>query len=86
MALNLQTFKIWLEPGKNILWAFTVVAKNSIATAVLGILGSKTPLAVVRCLLSTVIVALILTSSWSARYRQRQNQVVSAALNASANL
>jgi hypothetical protein len=57
MSLNPQTFRIWLEPRKNILWVFTVVAKNAIATVVLGMLGSKTPLAVVRCLLSTVIVA-----------------------------
>jgi hypothetical protein len=63
MSLNPQTFRIWLEPGKNIVWGFTVVAKNAIATVVLEILGSKTPLAVVRCLLTTMILAFMLASS-----------------------
>lgn len=67
MSLNPWTFRIWLEPGKNIVWGFTVVAKNAIATVVLGILGSKTPLAVVRCLLSTMIVAFMLASSAECR-------------------
>jgi FtsP/CotA-like multicopper oxidase with cupredoxin domain len=60
MSLSPQTLRIWLEPGKNILLGFTVVAKNAIVTVVLGILGSKTPLAVLRCLLSTIIVAFMM--------------------------
>ena len=60
MSLSPQTLRIWLEPGKNILLGFTVVAKNAIVTVVLGILGSKTPLAVLRCLLSTIIVAFVM--------------------------
>jgi suppressor of ftsI len=60
MSFSPQALRIWLEPGKNILLGFTLVAKNAIVTVVVGILGSKTPLAVLRCLLSTTIVALML--------------------------
>ena len=57
-----QTLRVSLESRKNILLGLTVVAKNGIVTVILGILGSKTPLAVMRCLLGTIIVAFMLAS------------------------
>jgi suppressor of ftsI len=94
MFISSQTLRIWLEPGKNILWGFTVVAKNSIATVVLGIFGSRTSVAVLRCLLSTIIVAcmtLSLTLPSAAKETRRlpqtpevrgSNKVVSLTLHA----
>jgi hypothetical protein len=75
MSLSPQTFRIWLEPGKNVVLGFTVVAKNAIVTVVVGILGSKAPLAVLRCLLSTIFVAFMLASIAECRASPQPNQV-----------
>jgi suppressor of ftsI len=63
MSLSPQTHRIWLRPGKNILLGFTVVAKNAVATIILEVLGSSTSLAILRCLVTTIIFALLLAST-----------------------
>ncbi|MBZ5665636.1 MAG: hypothetical protein LAO30_13620 [Acidobacteriia bacterium] len=60
MSYSPRTFVSWRGSGKKHVPAITALFKNAVSAAVLAIFGSKTSIAVIRCLLSMVIVAVML--------------------------
>ena len=55
--------KVLFISGKNNLANIVALWKNAVATTVVGIFTSNASLAVIRCLLSTVAVAVLFTSA-----------------------